>query len=131
MSSCIVVLTGKLSKDPEMRYTQTGKAATSFSIPVEEYVGGDKKKKTVWYKITTWDKEAERCNQYLEKGSIVSVQGTLSSDENGAPRIWNDKDGKAHATFEISARKVDFLTMKSNQERQEEHATSEESELPF
>ena len=67
---------GRLGKDPEMNYMPNGKAVTKFSMAVDQGKG----QKALWLDITTWDKLAERMNEYLYKGAQVFVQGRLHKD---------------------------------------------------
>lgn len=104
---------GHLGKDPEMHYTPSGKAVTNFSVAVnEKFTRGDETKESkIWFRITTWNNQAEACNQYLEKGDLVQVEGKLVADpETGGPRIWGDDEAKAN--FEINAQSVLFLHTK-------------------
>jgi single-strand DNA-binding protein len=105
-----LILVGRLGKDPEMRYTPSGKAVASFSLATDRREG-DAGKVTVWYRITVWEKQAETVNQYLKKGSMVLVEGQLNVDAaSGGPRLWTDKEGKTRASFEVTARTVRFLS---------------------
>ena len=72
-----VTLIGHLGRDPEMRYTPTGQAVTSFSV-ASSYSQGDKKE-TQWFNCSAWEKQAELCNQYLQKGSQVYIEGRIKS----------------------------------------------------
>jgi single-strand DNA-binding protein len=117
MSKQIIV--GNLGRDPEMRYTPEGQPVTEFSVAVNrQYTSraGEKIQDVVWFKITTWGKQAEVCNQYLHKGSKVLVEGRLGYDRNtGGPRAWNDKNtGEAKSAFELIALEVRFLDSKNN-----------------
>jgi single-strand DNA-binding protein len=68
-------------------------------------------KETIWFRVTTWGKQAEICNQYLKKGSKVLIEGRLTPDKNtGGPRIWNKQDGSMGASFEVTAGTVRFLS---------------------
>lgn len=108
------VLVGNLGRDPEMRYTPSGQAVTSFSVAVSEAytnANGEKVKKTIWFRISAWGKQAESCNQYLKKGSKVLVEGRISADPNtGGPKIWTKQDGTVGSSFEITATTVRFLS---------------------
>ena len=108
------VIVGNVGKNAEMRFTQSGKNVTSFSVAVQDGFGDNKK--TVWFRVTAWEKLAETCNTYVKKGMKVLVDGNLQADENGNPRVWNDKQGNAKASFELNAHTVRFL---SSVERQE------------
>lgn len=105
---------GNLGKDPEMRYTPSGAAITSFSVATShEYKtnDGEKVKETIWIRVSAWGKLAGICNQYLAKGSKVFVVGRLTGDKDtGGPRIWNASDGTPKASFEMTAETVKFLS---------------------
>jgi single-strand DNA-binding protein len=104
-----IVLAGNLGKDPEMRYTPDGKAVTSFSVAVSDGFG--EYKKTIWFRITTWEKTAESCNSYLKKGSSVLIEGRLTPDkETGAPRVYQRQDGTHGSSYEVTATTVRFLS---------------------
>src|SRR3972149_11971043 len=78
-----IIIVGNLGKDPEMRYTPSGQAVTSFSVATSrQYTGqnGQKVKETIWFRVSAWGKQAETCNQYLRKGSKVLVEGRLTPD---------------------------------------------------
>ncbi|MCC6568704.1 MAG: single-stranded DNA-binding protein, partial [Anaerolineales bacterium] len=68
-------------------------------------------KETIWFRISTWGKTAETCNQYVKKGMKVLVEGRLTPDKTtGGPRIWTKQDGSAGASFEVTANTVRFLS---------------------
>lgn len=117
MSFHTTILVGNLGRDPEMRYTPSGQAVTSFSVAVSEAytsASGEKMKRTTWFRVTAWGKQAETCNQYLKKGSKVLVEGRISADPNtGGPKIWTRQDGTAGASFEITATTVRFLSSRA------------------
>ncbi len=124
---------GHVGKEPEMRYTPSGKALTNFSVAVNEdftTAGGERQSRTVWYRISTWDKLAELCRQYVHKGNLVLVEGRLTADENGGPRIWTGNDGKPRASFEVNASVVRFLS-KRDAEESEPERPAEDGEAPF
>jgi single-strand DNA-binding protein len=112
-----IILAGNLGRDPEMRYTPTGQAVTSFSVATNRQWtnnNGETVKETVWFRVSAWGKMAETCNQYLKKGSKVLVEGRLTADAtSGGPRIWNGQDGQPRASFEVSAQTVRFLSSRS------------------
>jgi single-strand DNA-binding protein len=115
MSYHDVTLVGALGRDPEMRYTPSGKAVTNFSVAVDDSYtdsNGQRVKRVIWPRISTWGKQAEACNQYLHKGSKVLVVGRLVHDENGNPRTFTRQDGTPGAAFEITAQTVRFLSSK-------------------
>jgi single-strand DNA-binding protein len=103
-----LIIIGNLGKDPEMKYTTDGKAVTTFSV-----AASNRKDETVWFRVSTWDKQAETCNQYLHKGSKVLVEGALKADAQGNPRTYERKDGGGWAaSFEVVASSVKFLSGK-------------------
>ena len=93
----LTTVLGRAGRDPEMRYTPAGKAVTNLSVAAD--VGFGDNKKTVWFRVTFWDKLAEVVNQYVTKGNTVYIEGELVSDENGGPRIWTKQDGTPSASF--------------------------------
>jgi single-strand DNA-binding protein len=109
-----VIIVGNVGKDPEMRYTPTGQAVTSFSVATNrQYTtgNGEQVKETIWFRVSTWGKQAEVCNQYVKKGMKVLVEGRLTPDKTtGGPRIWTRQDGTAGASFEVTAATVRFLS---------------------
>ena len=103
-----IIICGNLGKDPDMRFTTDGKAVTTFSV-----AASNRKDETVWFRVSTWDKQAETCNQYLHKGSKVLVEGALKADAHGNPRTYERKDGGGwSASFEVVASSVKFLSGK-------------------
>ena len=113
-----IILAGNLGRDPEMRYTPAGSAVTNFSIAVnDDYTNnnGERVKRTIWVRVSTWGKQAETCNQYLKKGSKVLVEGRLIADQaTGGPRVWTGQDGSTRASFEVSAQTVRFLSSRGD-----------------
>ena len=103
-----IVFVGRLGKDVELRYSPDGKAVASFPVAVDDGFGDNKK--TIWLRVSVWEKQAESCNQYLHKGSLVLVDGRLTPDpKTGGPRVWKRDDGTESASFEIAASTVRFL----------------------
>jgi len=102
-----LIIAGHCGNEPTMKYTTDGKAVTTFSV-----AASNRKDETVWFRVSTWDKQAETCNQYLHKGSKVLVEGTLKADAQGNPRTYERKDGTWGASFEVTASAVKFLSGK-------------------
>ena len=107
---------GRLGRDPEMRFTPAGQPITTFSVATDrQYKDPGQKviKITTWFRVTVWGNLAEACNDFLKKGKLVLVEGVLNCDpKTGGPAIWSGRDGEAHASFEISAHTVKFLSPK-------------------
>ncbi len=122
---------GHVGKEPEMRYTPSGQAVTSFSVAhTEQFTSnGETKKKTIWVRVSTWGKLAETCNTYVKKGMLVRVEGKLNGDENGNPRVYTKQDGTASASFEVTAFGVMFLSKVEGSSNVPE--TPAEEEYPF
>jgi len=113
-----IIVVGNLGKDPEMRYTPSGQAVTSFNVATNRgYTdsNGQQVKETTWFRVSVWGKQAESTHNYLKKGSKVIVEGRLTSDPaTGGPRIYKRSDGSSAASFEISAVNVRFLSSRSD-----------------
>lgn len=96
-----VILMGRLTRDPEVRTTTTGKTITSFSIAVDR---GGQDDQADFFDVTAWEKLGELVSQYLSKGRRCLVQGRLRQDS------WDDKEtGKKRSKVEVVATDVTFL----------------------
>lgn len=101
-----IFIVGRLARDPEIRYTQNGSAIANMTVATDEsFVGsdGNKVERTEWHCVTVFGKMAENCGNYLGKGSLVHVEGSL------ATRKWQDQNGQDRYTTEIKAQRVQFL----------------------
>jgi single-strand DNA-binding protein len=102
-----VVMVGRLTKDPELTYTQSGAAVCRFSIAVNRSSGsrsgGDDDQSASFFNVVSWNKTAEICNEYLSKGRQVGVDGRLQQ------RRWEGQDGVKRNTVEIVANNVQFF----------------------
>jgi len=118
-----IILVGNVGKDPEMRYIPSGQAVTSFSVATNrQYTNnsGESVKETVWFRVSAWGKLAETCHAYVKKGSKVLVEGRLTPDPaTGGPRTWKGQDGEAHASYELTASTVRFLSTRNEQDAPE------------
>jgi single-strand DNA-binding protein len=114
-----IVLVGRLGREPELRTTPDGKAVCNLNIATDDGFGD--KKKTVWFRVTVWDKQAENVNQYLHKGSQVLVEGRLNAGDNGTPRVYERQDGTHGASYEVTAQTVRFLGGKTEQAETEDY----------
>lgn len=122
---------GNVGKDPEMRYTPSGQAVTSFSVAhTEQFTSnGEAKKNTIWVRVSTWGKLADTCNTHIKKGMLVRVEGKLTGDEKGNPRIFKKQDGSSSSSFEMTAFSVMFLSKIENANNAPE--TKDDEEYPF
>lgn len=101
-----VMLIGNLGKDPEMRYTANGSAVTTFSIACNRTFmspEGERREQTDWFDVVTWNKLAETCSQFLQKGRRAYVEGRLQT------RSWEGQDGQKRYRTEVIAQTVLFL----------------------
>jgi single-strand DNA-binding protein len=101
-----VLLLGNLGADPELRYTPSGQAVANFNLATSERVqkDGNWEDRTEWHRVVVWGKLAERCNEYLKKGSSVFLEGRIQT------RKWQDREGADRYTTEIVAFSVQFLS---------------------
>ncbi|GAB4577485.1 MAG: hypothetical protein Fur0022_02160 [Anaerolineales bacterium] len=130
-----ITLIGNLGKDPEMRYTPTGQAVTNLSLATNRQytdASGQRVKETTWFRVTTWGKTAEACNQYLQKGSRVLIEGRLTPDPaTGSPRLWTRQDGTVGASFEVTAHRVQFLSTRTEDNGYTEEEPVDDEPIPF
>ena len=106
MSVNKVMLIGNLGRDPEIRYTTSGQAVANFTLATtEKYTNkaGDKQEDTEWHRIVAWGRLAEICGEYLTKGRMVYIEGSIRT------RSWEDKEGNTRWTTEIVARNMQML----------------------
>jgi single-strand DNA-binding protein len=130
-----VMLIGNVGNDPEMRFTPSGNPVTSFRIATNRVFStpeGEKKQETDWFTVVAWNKLAEQCNQFLNKGKLVYVEGRLRN------RSWDGTDGQKHFRTEVIANRVTFLdrqgTSATPEEKTEESPEGDDGEaadLPF
>ena len=122
-----VMLIGNLGRDPEMRYTPTGKPVTAFSLAVNRAwttAEGERREDAERFNIVAWGDLAERCNKYLRKGERVYVEGRLQT------RSWESMDGQKHSRTEVVASE---MLMLEGRPREDEYSRGEVSgdEIPF
>ena len=124
-----VMIIGRLGRDPEMRYTPSGRPVTTFTIATSRSWNtseGERRTETEWFNIVAWGSLAEICKQYLNKGQQVYVEGRLQT------RQWEDSEGVKHSSTEIVANEMIML----GERRDANHGpvdfeASEEDEFPF
>ena len=138
-----VQIIGRLGRDPELRYSQTGSAVCTLSVATDESYtdrDGNRVDRAEWHRVVVYSKAAENCSQYLKKGSLVYVEGAQQT------RKWQDDNGQQHSVTEIKAQRVQFLDKKEggkqggdNRPRQEPKGndssfpseTSDMDDVPF
>jgi single-strand DNA-binding protein len=124
-----VMLIGRLGRDPEMRYTPSGKPVTTFSLGASRSWSasdGEKHTETEWFNIVAWGNLAEICKQYLIKGRLVFVEGRLQT------RYWEDGEGNKHSSVEVVANEMIMLDERREESSSAQEAPDEqEDEFPF
>jgi len=98
-----VLLTGRLTRDPEMRSLASGKNVTTFTVASNEFLGGGREK-AEYHPVVTWDRLAEIAGTYLGKGQQVAIEGRLQT------RSWDDDRGLRHWKTEVVASHVEMLS---------------------
>ncbi len=114
-----VMIIGHLGKDPEMRYTPSGRPVTTFTVAVSRSwssADGERHAETEWFNVVAWGNLAEICKQYLTKGQQVYVEGRLQT------RRWDDKEGQKHTSVEVVAAEMMMLG-----DRRESGSTTDEA----
>jgi single-strand DNA-binding protein len=100
-----IFLIGNLTRDPELRYVPSGTAVASFGMATNRTYttqSGERKEETCFVRVTVWGRQAETCNQFLSRGSLVFVEGRLIY------RTW-EANGQKRSTLEVRADRVQFL----------------------
>jgi len=121
-------IVGYLGRDPEMRFTKTGKPVTTLNVAVSQY--GEKG--PLWFRVSVWNNQAESCNEHLQKGSLVLVVGRLTGDNNtGGPKVYEKNDGSHGANFEMTANNVRFISKSSNQSDVGFSISEIDQQIPF
>ena len=111
-----IIVIGNLGRDPEMRYTPSGQAVTSFSVASNRSyttASGERREETEWFNVNAWGRLGELCNQYLTKGRQVYVEGRLRS------RSYEGRDGQQRFVNEINLADVQFLSQGSGAKGEE------------
>ena len=87
------VIVGRVGKDPDIKYYESGKVRTSFSVAVNRWDSKTKSEVTDWFNIEVWDKQAEFAGEYVKKGRLVAIDGRIQinnyTDATGTERVWN------------------------------------------
>lgn len=120
-----VILIGRLTKNPELRFTSSGKAVCAFTLAVDSGFGDNKR--TDFINIVTWNKVAENCAEYLGKGKLAAVDGRLQI------RNYDDDKGNKKYVTEIVAENVRFLSPKDDAPEYDapKYDAPDEEDLPF
>ena len=126
-----IILIGRLGRDPESRVTPDGTPVTSFSVATDRHwtdANGQQQSRTTWFRVVAFRRLAETCAEYLGKGQLVMVEGELQE-----PKPYVGRDGAWHASLDVTAQAVKFLSSKG--ERASEDSGGDEDtgdqEIPF
>lgn len=124
-----IILQGRLTKDAEVRYTQSNKAVASFTVAVDRF---GKNSETDFINCVAWEKTATFVENYFHKGDMILVQGRMQS------RNYEDKDGHKRTAFEVLVNEVNFCANKTKNNEQAGNVSSttftelsDDTELPF
>jgi single-strand DNA-binding protein len=101
----IVIISGHVGKEPEMRYLPDGSPVINFSVATNEKwknKSGDKQTRTEWHPCVSWNKQAEIVGKYVHKGDHIDIEGKLRT------RKWQDKDGNSRYTTEVVVKTIEF-----------------------
>ena len=98
-----IILIGRLTKDPDLRYTQNGKAVCSFTLAVDRPFTSQEEKEADFINIVAWNKSGENAAKYLAKGRQAAVEGRLQI------RTYDGEDGKKRWVTEVVADRVEFI----------------------
>lgn len=119
-----VCIIGRLTSKPELRYTTSNVASTSFTVAVNRPKREDGSQEADFINCRSWRKQAENIVNYLDKGSLVSVEGRIQTGN------YTDKDGNKRYFTEVVAERVQFLETKK-QNNDTSNAMQEKQEDPF
>jgi len=123
------MIIGRVGRDPEMRYTPSGRPVTTFSISTSRTwnsADGQKRTETEWFNVVAWSNLAEICKQYLAKDRLVYIEGRLQT------RHWDDPEGNKHSALEIVANEMIMLDeRRESSQTAESFEESSEDEFPF
>ena len=127
-----VMIIGHLGRDPEMRYTPSGRPVTTFTVATNRTwntTDGERHNETEWFNIVAWGNLAEICKQYLAKGQQVYIEGRLQT------RRWEDSDNSKRTSVEVVASEMMILgdrheSNQSTNDNQEPELLNDE-EYPF
>jgi len=123
-----VMIIGHLGRNPEMRYTASGRPVTTFSIATSrswKTSDGEQKKETECFNVVAWGNLAEVCNRYLAKGKQVYIEGRLHT------RHWDDSEGVKHKEVEIIANEMIMVGNRHLDQTEEQSSEENENEFPF
>lgn len=121
-----VILIGRLTRDPEIRYTaNTQMAVATLTIAVDRPAKAGEERKADFPRITVFGRQAENCEKYISKGSRIAVQGRIQTGQ------YKDKDGKTVYTTDVIADRVEFLEFREKKEDAPSEFSQLDEDIPF
>jgi single-strand DNA-binding protein len=123
-----VLIIGRVGRDPEMRYTPSGRPVTTFSVGTSRTwstADGEKHTETEWFNVVAWSNLAEICKQYLVRERLIYIEGRLQT------RHWEDQDGNRHSATEIVANEMIMLDDRRETSSPSEFEDDDEEEALF
>lgn len=102
----VVILTGRLTADPELKKTTSGISVTSFSIAVARRYRSGEEQQTDFIRVVAWRQTAEFVSKYFKQGSMIGIEGSIQT------RTYTDRDGNNRTAFEVVANNVQFVESK-------------------
>lgn len=121
-----VDLVGRLTRDPELRHTTSGRAVCQINLAINRtFTNQNGEREADFINVVVWDKQAENVSKYVTKGRLVSVEGRLQS------RSYDDKDGKKVYVTEVVANSVQFLSTGGNNSNNGGYSTPETNPFDF
>jgi len=122
------MIIGRLGRDPEMRYTPSGRPVTTFSVATSRTwttAEGERRVETEWFNVVAWGSLAEICKQHLTKGQVVYIEGRLQT------RHWDDNEGTKHTSVEVVANEMIMLSERRDIAEEPAAEIMEDDEYPF
>ena len=121
------ILLGRLTKDPEVKYTQSGKAVASFTLAIDRRKGANGEKQADFIACVAWEKLAETIGNYCGKGQQIAVEGRIQS------RSYDAQDGSKRYVTEVVVQSMEFCGKKSDNggHAAESAASDYDEEIPF
>jgi len=122
-----VQLIGNLGRDPETRFTPTGKKVCRFSVAVNRHwtsADGEPKEATDWFNVDAWGRLGEVCQEYLNKGSLVFIEGRLQTDQY-------EHEGEKRYSTKVVASQMQMLDRKSEESEPAAPPPADDEEFPF
>lgn len=115
-----ITILGRLGKDPEMKYTPGGQQVTNFSIASSRKYksNGEQREDTEWFNVAAWGRQAEICNEYLQKGQQVYIEGRLTS------RSYQTQSGETRFSMDVNLTEMQMVGNKSDNDRPADRQTS-------